>query len=258
MSPKVTLYWLDKSRAQRFIWLLEECNVDYNIEIFKRTPEMLAPPELKKVHPLGKSPVIGIHAPGKTEPTILAESGFITEYLTEHFAPHLAPKRYEEGKEGPGLETEEWLRYRFFMHYAEGSLMALMVTNLIFSMLKGDKIPFFLRPVTGAIAGRVDAAYFKPNFKTHFDFLEQQLATAPNGGGFLCGKDLTAADILMSFPMQAGQKRLKMINATAYPKLNEYVNKLDSMPGYKRSIERIEKESGESYTVMMDITYELI
>ncbi|TIA49410.1 hypothetical protein D6C83_04882 [Aureobasidium pullulans] len=249
-APKVTLYWLDKSRAQRFIWLLEECNVDYKIEIFKRTAEMLAPPELKKVHPLGKSPVVGITAPGRTDPLILAESGFITEYLTEHFAPHLAPKRYEDGKEGPGLETEEWIRYHFFLHYAEGSLMALMVTNLIFSFLKGDKIPFFIRPITNQIVGRVDNMYFKPNFKTHFDFLESQLASAPNGGGFLCGNTLTAADILMSFPLQAGQKRLKIINATDYPKLNDFVNKLDNMEGYKKSIERIEKESGDGYDLI--------
>ena len=94
---------------------------------------MLAPPELKKIHPLGKSPVISVTAPGRTDPLVLAESGFITEYLTDNFAPHLAPKKYEEGKQGPGMETEEWLRYHFFMHYAEGSLMALMVTNLIFS-----------------------------------------------------------------------------------------------------------------------------
>jgi len=249
-APKVTLYWLDKSRAQRFIWLLEECNVDYDIEILKRTPEMQAPPELKKIHPLGKSPVIKVAAPGRADPLMLAESGFITEYLTDNFAPHLAPKKYEDGKQGPGLETEEWLRYHFFMHYAEGSLMALMVTNLIFSFLKGDKIPFFIRPITGSIVTRFEAMYFKPNFKTHFDFLESQLASAPNGGGFLCGKDLTAVDILMSFPLQAGQKRLKMINATDYPKLNAYVNKLESMDGYKRSVERIEKET--------DISYELI
>jgi glutathione S-transferase len=117
--------------------------------------------------------------------------------------------------------------------------------------LKGDKIPFFIRPITGSIVTRFEAMYFKPNFKTHFDFLESQLASAPNGGGFLCGKDLTAVDILMSFPLQAGQKRLKMINATDYPKLNAYVNKLESMDGYKRSVERIEKETGESYSTMM-------
>lgn len=246
-KPKVTLYWLDKSRAQRFVWLLEECNVDYNIEVFKRGPDMLAPASLKKVHPLGKSPVVGITAPGRTEPLILAESGFMTEYLTDHFAPHLAPKRYAEGKEGPGLETEEWLRYRFFMHYAEGSLMALMVTNVVFSFLKGDKIPFYIRPLTKAIVGQVDSVYFKPNFTTHFDFLESQLATSPNGGEYLCGKELTAVDILMSFPLQAGQKRLKMINAEKYPKLNAYVNRLEASEGWKRSVVRIEKETGKPF-----------
>lgn len=109
---------------------------------------MLAPPELKKVHPLGKSPVVGITAPGRTDPLILAESGFITEYLTEHFAPHLAPKRYEDGKEGPGLETEEWIRYHFFLHYAEGSLMALMVTNLIFSCAFPPTLVFLTAKLT--------------------------------------------------------------------------------------------------------------
>lgn len=109
---------------------------------------MLAPPELKKVHPLGKSPVVGITAPGRTDPLILAESGFITEYLTEHFAAHLAPKRYEDGKEGPGLETEEWIRYHFFLHYAEGSLMALMVTNLIFSCAFPPTLVFLTAKLT--------------------------------------------------------------------------------------------------------------
>jgi glutathione S-transferase len=95
---------------------------------------MRADPELKKIHPLGKSPVVGIEAPG-APPIILAESGLITEYFTEHYAPHLAPQRYAEGKEGPGQETESWLRYRYYMHYAEGSLMPLMVTNLLFNSM---------------------------------------------------------------------------------------------------------------------------
>ena len=93
--------------------------------------------------------------------------------------------------------------------------------------------------------GQVDSFYFKPNYKTHFDFLESQLATSPDGGEFLCGKNLTAADILMSFPLQAGQRVLKQINANDYPKLNAYVNKLDSMEGYKRSVKKIEEITGE-------------
>lgn len=113
-------------------------------------------------------------------------------------------------------------------------------------------MPSFIRPITKTIVKKVDAMYFKPNFKTHFDFLESQLATASNGGGYLCGDNLTAADILMSFPIQAGQKRLKIINATDYPRLNEYVNKLDNMEGYKRSVEKIEKKTGESFTAIME------
>ncbi len=93
---------------------------------------MLAPPELKKVHPLGKSPLVSVQAEGAAEPLVLAESGLITEYLVEHFGPSLAPKRYQEGKEGQIQgETEEWLRYRYFMHYGEGTLMPYLVTALL-------------------------------------------------------------------------------------------------------------------------------
>jgi glutathione S-transferase len=83
------------------------------------------------VHPLGKSPVISVEAPGGSKPQVIAESGFITEYLSDHFAPHLIPKRYSEGKEGQVAgETESWMRYRYFMHYAEGSLMNLLTVTI--------------------------------------------------------------------------------------------------------------------------------
>jgi glutathione S-transferase len=92
---------------------------------------MMAPPELKRIHPLGKSPVIKLEAPALSEPMIIAESGFMVEYLAEHFAPHLVPKRYREGKEGQvGGETEEWLRYRYYLHYCEGSLMGVLTLGL--------------------------------------------------------------------------------------------------------------------------------
>lgn len=120
------------SRSQRIVWLLEECQgIDYDIKIYKRGKDMLAPKSLKEVHPLGKSPVISIQAPALSEPLVMAESGAMMEYLCDHFAPHLVPKRYQEGKEGQvGGETEQWLRYRFYMHYAEGSLMTLLVIAL--------------------------------------------------------------------------------------------------------------------------------
>jgi glutathione S-transferase len=109
--------------------------VPYELEIFHRNKETkLADPELKKVHALGKSPVITVTQAGSTEPTVIAESGFIVEYLLDHFGSGstLLPKRYREGQEGKvGGETEEWLRFKYFLHYAEGSLMSLMVLALV-------------------------------------------------------------------------------------------------------------------------------
>jgi glutathione S-transferase len=108
--------------------------LDYNLEIFHRDKKTrLAPPELKKVHPLGKSPVIRITPPGSTESMIVAESALIIEYLLEHFGRNdtgrLLPKQWKEGQEGK--VCEEWMRYKYFLHYAEGSLMTLMLVSLV-------------------------------------------------------------------------------------------------------------------------------
>jgi glutathione S-transferase len=115
---------LEQSRSQRVLWLLEELKVPYELEIFHRDKKThFAPPELKKVHALGKSPVISVTVPGSSEPVVIAESAFIIEYLLDHFSngSTLLPKRWKEGKENKvGGETEEWLRFRYFMHYAEG------------------------------------------------------------------------------------------------------------------------------------------
>jgi glutathione S-transferase len=132
---------LNLSRAQRIVWLLEELGVEYDLKTFKRNKDMLAPPELKDVHPLGKAPVVGIKAPALQDELRLAESGAIVEYLTEHFGTWLIPKKYAEGKEGQvGGETETWLRYRFFLHYAEGSLMVLLLVALILQR-KHERVP---------------------------------------------------------------------------------------------------------------------
>jgi glutathione S-transferase len=112
------------------LWLLEELGLEYELKTFKRNAGMRAPPELKEVHPLGKSPVITVQAEG-AEPITIAESGAIVEYLIDHYGKDLVPQRYAAGKEGPGLETEEWLRYRQFMHYAEGTIMPYLLIALV-------------------------------------------------------------------------------------------------------------------------------
>lgn len=126
---------LEKSRAQRILFLLEYLNLSYTLQVYKRGSDKLADPALKKVHQLGKSPVITIEHENLKEPMVLAESGLIVEYLSEHFGGEekgVIPKRWKEGKEGQiAGESDEWLRYRYFMHYAEGSLMSLLLLGLI-------------------------------------------------------------------------------------------------------------------------------
>lgn len=124
---------LEKSRAQRILWLLEELKVDYELKTYKRQ-EKQAPPAFKKVHPLGKAPLVSVQAEGAAEPLVLAESGPIAEYLIDHFGPQLAPSKWQDGKENQVQgETEEWLRYRYYMHYNEGTLMPYLVTALLLS-----------------------------------------------------------------------------------------------------------------------------
>ncbi|KAL1637928.1 bifunctional glutathione transferase/peroxidase [Neofusicoccum ribis] len=244
-NAKVTLYWLDKSRSHRILWLLEELKIDYDLKVFKRTKDKLAPPELKEVHPLGKSPVVGIQAPGADKPIMLAESGAITEYLAEYFGKSWIPTRYQEGKEGQiGGETEAWIRYRFLMHYAEGSIMPLMVISLLLHMIKNAPVPFFIKPITKTVAGRVEDAFLNPNFKTHLGFLEEQLATS--GGDYLTGKDITAADILMSYPLEAATLRAGMTK-DKYPKLSAYVDRLHEREAFKKANAKIKEVTGHEY-----------
>ena len=128
------MHRLETSRAHRILWLLEELQVPYELKTYRRQKSMLADPALKDVHQLGKSPVVEIESPATSKPLVLAESGAIVEYLADHCGKWLIPKRYqeEEGKEDQiGGETENWLRHRFYMHYAEGSIMPLNVIGLL-------------------------------------------------------------------------------------------------------------------------------
>ncbi|KAI0538475.1 putative glutathione S-transferase [Xylaria digitata] len=248
-QAKAKLFWLEKSRAQNILWLLEELKIDYEIETFRRGSDMLAPPELKKIHPLGKSPLIQITPPGtSSEPITLAESGFITQYLSEHFGQEttMMPKRWKDGQEGKvGGETEEWLRWQYTLHFVEGSFMSTMMMAVVMGMLKSNKVPFFLRPITSMVANQILSSFVLPNVKGQLAFLEKQLETS--GGDFLCGKSLTSADILISFGLVSVKDRLGDFGSwpsppkTVYPKLFAYIARLESQPGYQRSIEKIKE-----------------
>lgn len=246
-GAKITLHWLEKSRSHRILWLLEEMKLDYELKVYYRNDDKLAPPELKGVHPLGKSPVLSVLPAGAEKPVILAESAAITEYLTDYFGQWLVPKRYKEGEEGKvGAETEQWLRYRFYMHYAEGSIMPLLVMSLIMHTIKNAPVPFFVKPITRTIASKVEASFLAPNFKTHFSFLEDQLRSSPEGGEYLCGKDVTAADILMSFPLEGAELK-GVLTKEAYPKTFAYLEMLHQRDAHKKAGQKIKEVTGKDY-----------
>lgn len=244
-KPRIVLHWLEVSRSHRILWFFEELGISYELKTYKRTAESLAPPELKSVYPLGKSPVVEIFLPDSATPIVLAESAAIVEYFSDYYGSWLVPTRYREGKDGLiGGETESWIRYRMLMHYAEGSLMPLMLMSLMVKRIRNSPVPFFIKPITSGVAAKIESSFLERNFKTHYDFLENQLATAPGGEGFLCGKDLTAADIMMSFPMEAGQGR-SGFTKEQYPKIWAYVERIHDREAYKRAVASIIEREGE-------------
>ncbi|KAK2813899.1 hypothetical protein FQN50_000300 [Emmonsiellopsis sp. PD_5] len=245
---KITVYWLDKSRAQRILWLLEELGLSYEIKVVKRDETMQAPAEMKKIHPLGKAPVLSLEVPGSPA-IVLAESAVIVEYLVDHFGPHLIPKRYPEGKEGQlAAETESWRRDRYFMHYSEGSLMSLLTRVLIVRGVRDAPVPFFIKPITKAVAGKIDSLFIKHNIKTNLEFLEEQLKSAPNGGSFFSGDSLAGSDIMMGFPLEAIVQS-GIIELDAFPNITKYVKQIQERPAYQKAVDRIVELEG-SYEVV--------
>jgi glutathione S-transferase len=110
--------------------------------------------------------------------------------------------------------------------------------------IKESNVPFFIKPVTSGVAGKIQSMFLEPNFKTHYEFLEGQLNSSPDKGQYLCGPNLTGADILLSFPLIAGRGR-SGLTKEKYPKLYAYVDKLENEPGYKKAAEKITDIDGK-------------
>jgi len=214
----ITVHHLNNSRSQRVLWLLEELGVTYEIKRYERDPRtMLAPPALKAVHPLGKSPAITDNG------TTVAESGAIVEYLVE---------RYGQGRLMPKPGTPERLRYTYWLHYAEGSAMPPLVMKLIFSRLKTGPMPFFVRPIARGIADRVLEGFIEPQIKLHLDYLEAELAKS----AWFAGSELTAADVQMSFPLEAAAARGGL--DASRPRLMDFLARVHARPAYQRALEK--------------------
>ena len=214
----IVVHHLNNSRSQRLLWLLEELGLEYEIKRYQRDPKtMLAPAALREVHPLGKSPVI-------TDGNVtIAESGAIMEYLIE---------RYGGGRLVPPAGTTQRLRYTYWMHFAEGSAMPPLVMKLIFDRMEKGPMPFFVRPVAKAIAGRVKKGFIEPNINRQLDFMESELTSHP----WFAGDEFTAADIQMSFPLEAAAAR-GGLNASR-PKLMEFLGRIHAREPYRAALER--------------------
>lgn len=199
----IIVHHLENSRSQRILWMLEELGLDYEVRRYERNPKtMLAPPELKRVHPLGKSPVI------EDDGVVIAETGAIIEYLVEK----------ADGRLGPPAHRDTILRYRFFLHYAEGSLMPPLLLMLVI-----QRLGILGRPARSRIQAMID---------THLDYLERELA----GRDWFVGDELSAADIMMSFPLEAARMRGGL--DARRPNLIAWLNRIHARPAYRTALEK--------------------
>ncbi len=214
----ITVHHLENSRSQRILWLLEELGLEYEIKLYKRDPKtMLAPPSLEKVHPLGKSPVL------VDGDVTVAESGAIIEYLVDSYgeASSLKPK-----------DKRKLVQYRYWLHYAEGSLMPLLLLKLIFDQLSKPPMPLPIRPVAGLIAKGVKAKFINPRLTQNMDFIEAELGKTR----WFAGAKMSAADIQMSFPLEAAAARID--GGVERTNIDSFLQRIHARPAYKRALKR--------------------
>ena len=198
----IIVHHLENSRSQRILWLLEELGLPYEIKRYERNKAtMLAPPELKAVHPLGKSPVI------EDDGAVIAETGAIVEHLVAR----------GDGRFGPGGHRDSVSRYRFYLHYAEGSVMPPLLVKLVLS-----RVPLF---------GKAAQRRIQPMIDNHLDFIEAELAGRP----WFAGDEISAADVMMSFPLEAARARAGLDNGRR-PATIAWLDKVHARPAYRAAL----------------------
>ncbi len=212
----ITVHHLENSRSQRVLWLLEELGVPYQVKRYARHPKtMLAPPELTQVHPLGKSPVI------TDGDATVAESGAIVEYLVDV---------YGQGRLRPKPGTMEQRRYTYWLHFSEGSLMPPLLMKLVFDKVRQAPVPFFIKPVVRGIADKVTTSFIAPNLSRMLAFMEAELQSRP----WFAGSAFSAADIQMSFPLEAAAARAGL--DAQYPRLTDWLQRIHQRPAYQKAL----------------------
>ena len=199
----IIVHHLENSRSQRILWLLEELGLPYEIRRYERDRKtMLAPPSLRAIHPLGKSPVV------EDEGRVIAETGAVVEYLVEKAG----------GRLGPPANRDSILRYRHFLHYAEGSLMPPLLVMLVLNRL--------------GVLGKPAKATVRKMIDTHLDWLETELA----GRDWFAGDEFSAADVMMSFPLEAARHRAGLDESR--PHLIDWLERIHARPAYAEALRK--------------------
>ena len=213
----IVVHHLNNSRSQRILWLLEELGLTYEVKRYERDAKtMLAPPELKAVHPLGKSPVV------TDQHGTFAETGAIIEHILEC---------HGGGRLEPAKGTPERARFRYWLHYAEGSAMTPLLLKLVFSAIPA-RSPALIRPVAKGISGTMLKGFVDPQIKAHMDYWESELSRSE----WFAGAWFSAADIQMSFPLEAAAARGGL--GADHPKCMAFLEKIHARPAYQRALER--------------------
>ena len=212
----IIVHHLNNSRSQRVLWLLEELGLPYEVKRYQRDAKtMLAPPELKAVHPLGKSPVITDN--GRT----IAETGAIITYIIDTYA---------NGRLVPARGADDYLRFTYWLHYAEGSAMTPLLLKLIFTAIPTNA-PGLMRGLVNGIMKQAQARISDPQIKMHVDYWQAELSKSE----WFVGNAFTAADIMMSFPLEAAAMRG---DGRSRPKVAAFLDRIHARPAYKAALEK--------------------
>ncbi|KAI5948954.1 hypothetical protein KGF57_005017 [Candida theae] len=232
-EDKITVYWLAHSRAQRILWLLEELGLEYNLHMEDRVQMVRAPASYKKYHPLGKTPVVHIEKPDGTVKK-LAESGFIVQYLIDHYDT--------KGKFKPATEDDKDL-IDYFNHYSEGTIQPMLV-GLLVNEVAGKSVPFPLSVLVKTVTGKINQGYYQPEAEKNISFLNDFLkAQYAKGRKWFVGEKLSAADIMLSFPIQSAITSDRGITLKpvkeSYPEMYEYFQFITSQPAWITAAEKV-------------------
>ena len=209
-TKMITLHYLHCSRSFRILWALEELGLDYQVKYYQRLSNYAAPEELKQVHPLGKAPIL------VDQDEVIAESAIILDYLQQ---------QYDSQQQFKPQTTKDQRQYSYWMHYAEGSLMPLLVMTLVMNNVS-KHVPWVIRPVAQKITDGVKASFVRPRVKEHILYLEQYLSEHQYFAG-----EFSFADIQMAFPLMAIQHRLH----GKYPHIQAFVQRVQQRPAFQRA-----------------------